>query len=254
MKNWSVLGAVAALLACQAVQAGEEGERWSVSLEPYALITSIDGDASVGRVTGTDVEVDFGTILETLDFAAMVHVEVFRDDRWGAVLDYGFMNLSADISTARGGVVDAKVHQGVLEAFLVRRFRRGPNSFDVYAGVRWWDNDIDVGVDPAVLPGTLESEVKEDWVDPVIGARWHHELSDRWQLSLRGDVGGFSVASEFSAAIGVSAFYRFQSKLALELAYRATWVDYDDGTRQMPGYFAYDTVTHGPLIGLVVNF
>jgi len=71
---------------------------------------------------------------------------------------------------------------------------------------------------------------------------------------LRGDVGGFGVASDFSSTVGVSAFYSFKLILSLELAYRATWVDFADGTPQTPGHFAYDTVTHGPLIGLAFKF
>ena len=77
-------------------------------------------------------------------------------------LDYGFMELSAEISGPLGGVLDAKVRQGVLEALLVRHVSSGNGHIDYLAGIRWWDNDIDVTVDPAVLPGTPSSSVEED--------------------------------------------------------------------------------------------
>ena len=76
----------------------------------------------------------------------------------------------------------------------------------------------------------------------------------QWSLALRADVGGFGIESDFTSAVGTSLFYGFKSNLSLEFGYRATWVDFEDGTRQMPGYFAYDTVTHGPLVGFVIGF
>jgi hypothetical protein len=40
----------------------------------------------------------------------------------------------------------------------------------------------------------------------------------------------------------------------LDLQYKATWVDYKNGSRGSPGFFQYDTVTHGPVIGFVFKF
>lgn len=246
-----------AAFACAAsgsAQAADEASGWAFMVEPYLLISTIEGDASIGRATGVDVDVDFGDILEILDLGAMVHFEAIRDDTWGVVLDYGFMDLSDKVTTAKGGVLEADVRQGILEAFLMRRFHDGINSVDIFAGIRWWDNDIGVTVDPALLPGTRSRKIKQDWVDPVIGVRWNHAINDRWNLTLRGDAGGFGVESDSTFSVSASATYSFKSSLALELGYRALWVDFEEGTEQTPGYFAYDTVTHGPLIGLIIKF
>ena len=94
---------------------------WSYEFEPYALISSIDGEAGVGRVSGADVAVDFDAILETLEFAFMGHFEAHHKSGWGASLDYGFMNLGESISGPLGGVTDVDVHQGVLEALALYR-------------------------------------------------------------------------------------------------------------------------------------
>ena len=56
-------------------QAGE----WNYEIEPYLMATSIDGDASMGRVTGIDLSVDMKQIMESLDMAAMVHFEALND-------------------------------------------------------------------------------------------------------------------------------------------------------------------------------
>jgi hypothetical protein len=253
-KKWILICAMLVGAASSGSHAADDSTGWSFMAEPYVLASTIDGEASIGRITGADVDMDFGDILKVLDLGAMVHLEAIRENTWGVVLDYGFMDLSNKVTTPRDGVLEAEVRQGVMEAFLLRRFQSGPSSLDVFAGIRWWDNDIGATVDLALLPGERSRKIKQDWVDPVIGARWTHPLSERWELTLRGDVGGFGVASDFSATAMASAKYAFNSTLALELAYKALWVDYEDGTRQTPGYFAYDTVTHGPLIGLIIAF
>jgi hypothetical protein len=231
----------------------ENDSDWAFSIEPYLLVTSIEGDAGLGRAGDVPVDVDFSTILDNLDMGFMGHFEAFKNNRWGFALDYGFMDLGASVPVALNGVLEADVRQGVLEALVVRRLDKGENSLDIFAGLRWWDNDIGATLDLAITPGSRSVEVKQDWIDAVIGVRWHHPMSDRWKLVLRGDVGGFGLESDFTATTVISAFRKFNS-VSMELAYRATWVNFETGTTGMPGYFAYDTVTHGPIIGVVFEF
>jgi len=229
-------------------------QEWSYQFEPYVLASTIEGDAGIGRATGVDVAVDFGDILEILDMGFMGHFEALHSGGWGVALDYGFMNLSADIVGPRGGVIDASVHQGVFEALLVRRKQLGNGYLDYLAGVRWWDNDIDVVVDPAVLPGTATPSVDQDWIDLVIGVRWSKPINDRWDFLLRGDIGGMGVESDFTSAIAAGVQFKMTDSMDLDLQYKATWVDFESGVPGQAGYFKYDTVTHGPIVGLVFNF
>ncbi len=46
---------------------------WSYQFEPYIMVTSIKGDAGVGRVEGIDIDVDMSDILEVLEMAFMGH-------------------------------------------------------------------------------------------------------------------------------------------------------------------------------------
>ncbi len=234
--------------------ASSNADDWSFEFEPYILATTIEGDAGIGRVTGAEVNVDLSDILEVLDMAFMGHFEAHHSNGWGMALDYGFMDLSADISGPRGGILNAKVRQGVLEALLVRRVSSGNGHIDYLAGIRWWDNDIDVTVDPGVLPGTVSSSVDEDWVDLVIGARWTNPLNDKWRFNLRGDIGGLGLESDFTSALAVGFHYQMTQSMDLDLQYKATWVDFESGTPGQPGFFKYDTLTHGPLVGVIFNF
>ncbi|MBV1905445.1 MAG: hypothetical protein KUG75_05155 [Pseudomonadales bacterium] len=227
---------------------------WSYELELYGMASSIEGDAGVGRATDAEVNVDTETILENLDMAAMVHFEAYNTNGWGVILDYGFMDLSADISGPRDGIIDARVRQGVFEALLARRIELANGQFDTFVGIRWWDNDIEVEITPSVFPGPLDASVKEDWVDLLVGVRWNTDLSDKWKFQVRADIGGLGLQSDFTSSLSMGIRYKLSELLDLDLQYKGTWVDYKSGTRGQPEYYAYDTVTHGPIVGLIFKF
>ncbi|EED36007.1 conserved hypothetical protein [Luminiphilus syltensis NOR5-1B] len=234
------------------VSVAAEDKDWEFMIEPYVLATSIEGDAGLGRVADVPVDVDFSTILDSLDIGAMVHLEAIRDQKWGVIVDFGFMDLSGGTTVARNGVLEADVYQGVLETFVFRRIQSGSQYFDLYGGLRWWNNDIGVNLELGPLQ-PRRVKIKEDWVDPVVGGRWHHPINEKWKLVLRGDIGGFGIESDWTAAAGVSLWRQFES-LSMEFAYRGTWVDYESGIRGEVGSFAYDTLTHGPMVGLAWTF
>lgn len=254
MKSKSSFLLRVASIALLVTSSNADAQDWSYEFEIYALASSIEGTSGIGRVTGVDVDIDLSDILEVLDIAAMAHFEAHNSNGWGIALDYGFMDLSADISGPRGGVLDARIRQGVFEALLVKRKALGDGHLDITAGVRWWDNDLDVQVDLAVLPGTAIAEIEEDWIDLVIGVRWANPINDKWTLQLRGDVGGLGVESDFTAVAAAGLKYKMTQSMDLDLQYKALWVDYETGTPGQPGFYQYDTVTHGPMLGVVFNF
>jgi hypothetical protein len=256
LKRITTLALVAGLpvVATAGSARAEEKSAWKLSVEPFLMMTSISGDASVGRVTGAPVDVAFEDILENLQFAAMLHAEAFHQSGWGVLFDNGYMDLGADISGPLGGVTDVGVKQGVLELLAAKKFPLEKGSFDLIGGLRWWDNSVDITVNPAILPGSANLSIDESWIDPVIGVRLTFPLTKPLKLVLRGDIGGFGVGSDFSALAMAGVHYRFNDMLSLDLQYKALWVDYADGTQGTPGYFAYDTVTHGPLVGFIFEF
>lgn len=245
-------GLLAGALSLIAVSANADD--WSYQFELYGLAATIEGEAGIGRVTGADVNVDFGDILDALDSAFMGRFEAHHSNGWGVALDYGFMDLSADITGPRGGVLDARVRQGILEALLVRRTQSGDQHFDYFAGLRWWDNDLDATFDPAVLPGTTSVGINEDWIDPVIGVRWTNPLNEKWSFMLHGDFGGLGIGSDFTASVIAGFRYKIKESMELDVQYKVLWVDYEAGTAGQPGFYKFDTTTHGPVIGLIFKF
>ncbi len=248
-----LLTVIVSLMMSQITMAADSDD-WDYMVEAYILATNIEGDLGIGRVANAEVDIDFIDILEALKLAGMFHAEAFHKNTWGLIFDYGFMKLEDDKLLRFGGSIETEIRQGVMEMFLARRFVLDKGHVDIFAGMRWWDNDIDADVNTVILPGSATINIDENWVDPVIGVRWFNPISDKWTLQLRGDIGGFGVASDSTWKIGAGAKYKIKENWILDMQYVGTWVDYEDGTPGIPGSFAYDTVTHGPLLGIIYDF
>jgi hypothetical protein len=93
-------------------------------------------------------------------------------------------------------------------------------------------------------------------VDPLVGARAHFHLSERWSLSLEGNVGGFGVGSDFAWHASGAIGYRFslfgEDNARLLGGYRALSQDYETGSGD--DKFEWDVTLHGPIVGLAIAF
>lgn len=247
------LNSVALLCAVSSLSFNSVADEWNFQLEPYVMVTSIEGDASLGRVNGVDVDVDFDALLNNLDSAAMVHFEAHHDSGWGMAFDYGYMDLSGKKANANGSVASAGVRQGVLEGLGIYRTQLANGTLDYFAGVRWWDNDISSDISLSLLPeNDLSRDVKADWLDAVVGVRWLHNFSEDWTFLAQADIGGYE--ANFTSTVQTGLQYEISELMTLDMKYKATWVDYDEGHQGQVDYFQYDTVTHGLVVGLIFKF
>ena len=227
-------------------QRGTEKD-WEIILAPYALFANIVGESAIGQAGSADVDVDFSDILEVLETGAMGHVEA-RIGRWGLMTDFAYMKLADDINTPGGRVVDAEVEQLELETYLFYRFPMERGWVDAYAGVRYWNIGLDVELTGPLT--TISSDRREEWVDPVVGGRFSFSLAEDWSLGMRADIGGFGANSDFSWNVLGTVGWKVTDWFTLAAGYRALGVDYDNDESGR-GFFSYETITHGPLLGFV---
>lgn len=230
-------------------------KRWSFVVAPYLMAPTITGEAGTGWLPSTKFDVSPSTIFDDLKFGGMGHLEAVYDNRFSAVLDVAYMDLGRDVTfPAVGGSVSASFKQTIGELMFGYRFYRTPQAWaEAYAGGRVWYNEV--GVTASVPGNSFRTDLTEAWIDPVIGLRGQVHLSDKWSLYGSGNVGGFDFgfASDFTWGLQGGVGYHFNDHVALNLQYKAIGVDFNNN-KQGVDRFTYDTITHGPLMGVAISF
>ncbi len=245
----SLIAALCALLSPFAAAADE----WNFVVAPYLLVPSITGDASMGRIEGADVDVSGSDILNSLELGAMLQLEARHESGYGAMVNYAFMDLGQDFSGPLGYTdVDTDIFQGILEGFGTYRVEYQGGTVDLYGGVRWWDIGIELEANTPF--GSRSYSRDEGWVDPVIGARWLPQIAEQFRLLIQGDVGGFGAASDFTWCAQAGVLWDATQSTSVALLYKALGVDYSAGASGTRSFFEYDTITQGPLLGVVFRF
>jgi len=240
-----------------------EEKAWNNEIQLYGLAIWIKGDSSLGRLPNAEVDMGPDDIVKNLKMGLMVHYEGQHTNGWGLWLDYVFMNLGFDATATskRNELIQVDgntgVYQGIMEAFVKYRSPLDTGYIDYYGGVRWWHNNFDFNFDLDLAGNRIRSKSSSrtyDWYDPVIGARWTYPINDTWSFRLRGDVGGFGIASDFTAVVEAVALYDITEDWQLKMSFKSLWVDYEEGTEGTADYFAYDTANFGPIIGITYKF
>jgi len=229
-------------------------KNWDVLFGIYGWYTFVDGDVGVGRTPTSPVGISTGDILGSVQGGATLRAEATFQQRWSAILDVIYANLGESTTTPlTGGKLDTEVIQLVIEGFLGHRvWQNGSTWAEVYAGGRYWDFDISMNGQGTII-GSFDLDRGDRWIDPVVGVRAFHDITDKWFIGIRADIGGFGVGSDFSWSAKPTLGYNFNPTWSVALQYNALYVDYDNG-KSGTGRFDYDTITHGPLLGVVARF
>ncbi|MFG0305739.1 MAG: hypothetical protein ACF8Q5_05940 [Phycisphaerales bacterium JB040] len=250
--------------------------RLRLTFTPYFWAPSMTGDVTVLGVK-SEVDVDFGDLFSNADaLYGFMGVLDASYDRLIVQFNGAYAHVAEDNVGASVGPVSASsdVNSNMTWIELAGGYRfldrplgdaQTPRSLrlDGLAGVRYTSMDVSADTtatttvtlpNGTVLTSNVERSLDEqrDWFEPFVGARAAVDLSERWTMSLRGDVGGFGVdGSDFSWQTVAAFGYGFdlgEARARLVLGYRALGQDYSDGD------FGWEVVSHGPLFGLQFNF
>ena len=217
-----------------------ETESWHYKLTPYLWNVNFDGNTSSG---GNDVPIDTDYSFFTLDNLDNVFSITFEanNGRIGILFD----GLRARYSDSTSNMIFA-TQLAVELGFIEGAVSYMPSKFehlDFIGGVRYIFLDTQL----VFTPGPT-TEASQNWVDPLIGARYQNALSDNWYYLLRGDVGGFGVSSELVLNLLATIGYKFNNTLGLDLGYRYVSIDFKEDD------FLYDVSMQGIVVGLGIYF
>lgn len=163
-------------------------------------------------------------------------------------LDYNYINISGDNSLSQNVTMSVDFKADLFKLAGFYRFSTAPqHQFDAFLGARYSDLEPSISFSG---PLGLGAEGKQDWLDPFVGLRWRWSFTDQLQLSVRGDVGGFGVGSDFAWKAAALLYWQPFKHVGFMGGYQGLYQDYEDGSGR--DYFKYDVTMHGPILG--INF
>ena len=215
---------------------------------PYLWMMGLDGTTAV-LGNDTDVDASFGDVLDLLNMALSVNLEWKTRSNWYFVFDPLWADLETDFAVPSPPApvpVSGKVETKLTIADLNVGYAINEN-FDIYAGARYYDQDITIvpsGAAPSIGLG-------DDWTDFLLGFRVRSEFGDKWSFGgkLDGAVGGDSDSAWYLQAV----FLRhFGENKHLDLGWRYYDVDYESGSGLTR--FKWDVAHSGPVVGFSWQF
>jgi hypothetical protein len=220
-------------------------KNWNYTIGPYFLwALGLDGEVTV-KGTTADVDFSFGDILDELDFMFDFHFEAHNTNGWGYILEPTFIQLESEATGPTGGDISSETDIVMFEGLVVNRFGSEKRPFELLWGARYMS--ISTDLDFPILP-TIDAE--QSWTDGVVGMRFRPELSERWDLSLRGDIGAGGSDLTWNAAAILSV--QMSQRTSFHFGYRYMDVDYEDGDGS--DLFQFDASLSGPIFGVNIHF
>jgi len=163
------------------------GDSWQWSLTPYIWATDIREDVTLnGRVVGGG-DTEFDDLVDIVEASYQLRFEGMRE-HWGLFADVSSVELSDSVSGEYGFArLDVDYEELVIDAGAIYRPGGRSGNLELLVGVRSFAFDQDYRL--RVADGSpRDVSVDEDYLDFLMGARYRIPLSQRWAISLGGNV------------------------------------------------------------------
>jgi hypothetical protein len=249
-KRSGALSAIAALsLGFSAGPASAAESEWEWSIALYGWMSGIDAEVFANDNKVGEIDMSFSDILDDLDMTVMLHGEGFRD-KWGFFADLVYLDISNSV-TGRLATTDYSMSSTIFDLAGVYRPSGTPLGFEVYAGLRYFNMDLELDVTP-IIGDTRSAKVDDSYTDFLVGARYTGEINQNWFYRLRADVS----AGETDGTWSVSglAGYRFGKQLNMSaiFGYRHLEIDLEDDQGLLT--VSQDLTMSGPFVAFNYAF
>ena len=227
-------------LALSNAFASNDRDDWNYEITPYLWAAGFDGNVgNAGTTSPIDNDYQF-FILQNLDAAGALAFEA-RKQQWGILVDALYVKFTDSFTTP---FLTTKVttKDGFLEGALSYSLDDKYN-IDLLAGFRYVDVNLDIRIDPGP-----DTRGKKNWVDPIVGLRATFHPLDKWTIRVRGDIGGFGLASDLATNAAITIGYSVTHHTTIKFGYRFMKIDFSDDL------FVHDVSLNGVGLGIGYNF
>ena len=217
--------AVAASLLCASVlvtnpASAQSDDEWQVSGALNLWVAGIQGTT----LNGTDIDVSFSDILDSLDMALMGTLEA-RNSEWSMAGDILYLAITEETGATlpTGASVDVEVTGTVLNLIGGRSLSDTEDGrVDITLGARHLDMENKL---KAVGPGAIFTADGDAW-DVIVGLRGQRFIDDKWYIPYLVDVGAGDSDLTWQALAGAGYRYSWGDVV---VAYRHMEWDFEDG-------------------------
>ena len=239
--------------------------KWGFYVGPYGWLTGVEGTV-VTDGDDVDIDVPFEDFLDRTSAGLQLYFEA-RRNRMFVAFDGTWATLNDEIEgqlfdldiEIRQRIYDIRVGYEVYGTELgdvihKSKFdwqRRG--VVDLFLGGRYFRTEPVITVIP-ILGEEREISSVDSRVDPFIGLRFGWDMSYRWSIGFRGDIGGFGIgdAAQFSWQVSAKVGYRLSKRVALLAGYRI--LEYDTVVGGGAERNGTDLRQEGLIIGAGIGF
>jgi hypothetical protein len=241
------------------------GRDWGFFIAPYGWLA---GTAGTVVTNGDEFAVDasFSDLAQKTRGGFQIYFEA-RHRKWFLAFDGTWAMLGDEIE-GRVLTTDIEVEQRIYdiragyEAYW--KFLGEPSSdpdvdwrrraiVDVYVGGRYFRTAPRITI-TRPIGDPIERSGSDSRVDPFVGLRAGWDMSYRWGMGFKGDIGGFGIgdAAELSWQAAVEIGYRVSKRVVILGGYR--WLDFDTITGEGEDRNGQSLLQQGPIIGAGIAF
>ncbi|MTI03768.1 hypothetical protein [Roseibium sp. RKSG952] len=223
-------------IAPEPVQAND----WDFVVAPYLWGPEFRTSLDIGPNPPVDGS---KSIFDILNSAFLIAGEA-RKGRWAIGGEFNYLNLGDNVPIGPFNDLANWELDGIMMSLGASYtvFQGSQSRVEAMAALRHWDLDLSTTV------ARFTASTDQSWTDPLIGARYHRAINDRWNFSAMGNVGGFGVGSKFQWEALIQAGWKWTDTTHVVGGYRHLSVDFEGGQNVI------DLTLTGPYVALAFNF
>jgi len=225
------------------------GEWWVI---PYFWFSEGDSTVKVNGSNGENFEGSLGDIFDFTDYSLSARVEVWMR-RWGLTFDFLSSSLwdEAQVDSTTRANLNAKLFfADVGGSYLLGQLPLAGEterelSLELMGGGRF----VNMNTDLEFVPGGTQKN-NQNWVEPFGGLRTYFRFAERWDLMVRGDVGGFGIGSgsELTWNFVTDLSFYLDGGISLFLGYRI--LDLETKNESGANQSEFNGRLSGPTLGI----